>query len=349
MKKSRLALACSVFALAGGMLSVQAQAAEDGLTPYASIKMAAESVHPDKQNFGNYDSARDAYSKFGLNANYTLTGNTTLFGQIEVPFDTVNLSTHDPYDQDEPLNTAYVGLSGDWGTVTVGQQWMPYYNVIAYPVDMFSSYYSGFGTYTVFRVRETISYVSPTFNGFTFSAGYTTADGNRKSTMRLNDHRIQATASYTTGDTTIAIGVDDAGNDPNNYVYKSTRVYGASLAHTYGDWYFGAKYEYVDSDNGYGTTVPIYEDGNQAISLFTSYTFGKNTAKLLLANVDNYGETVVHTGIDHQFSKKLKLFAEIYYEEETAATTTRHGGMNDIDWTGSGGTVYMVGFHYDIL
>ena len=41
--------------------------------------------------------------------------------------------------------------------------WMPYYNAIAYPVDMFSSYYSGFATYTTFRQGDTISYYTPSF------------------------------------------------------------------------------------------------------------------------------------------------------------------------------------------
>jgi predicted porin len=351
MHKSRLALTCSVFALASSLLPLQAQATENGITPYASLKMAVESVQPDNETaYKNYESARDAYSKFGLNGHYNINDATAVFAQVEVPFDSVNLSTHDPYDQDEPLNTAYVGLSGNWGTVTLGQQWMPYYNVIAAPVDMFSSYYSGFGTYTVFRVRETISYVSPTWNGFTFSGGYTSPDGNERSTMRLHGRRIQATASYATGDTTVAIGVDDAGSDPyGGYAYNHTRVYGASLAQTFGDFYLGAKYEYVRSDNRFGTGVPIYENGNQAISLFTSYTFGKNTAKLLLANVDNYGESIVHMGLDHQFTKKLKFFAEFYYEEDTAAMTQRKDGMAGIDWGGQGGKVFMAGFHYDIL
>ena len=352
MQKSQHTLMCSIFALGWSFLPLPGKAATiNGITPYASLRMQVESVHPNgTTQHERYESLRDAYSRFGLKGHYNLSNNTAFIGQLEIPFDSANFAIRDPYDQGgsgrshgERLRLAYVGMSNSaLGTLTLGQQWMPYYNAIAAPVDMFSSYYSGFATYTVFRVRETIAYVSPSWNGVSFSAGYSTSDGNEKSTSRINDHRIQATASYTTGDTTVALGVDDRGNKDS----EKSRIYGASLAQKFGDWYFSAKYERFETDNH--TSNSFSSNGNQAVNLFGSYTFGKNTAKLMLAKVKNYGDNIIHMGFDHQFNKDLKFFAEYYYEDSPAALSKRRCGMGDIDWNGSGGKAFMVGFRYDI-
>lgn len=347
MQKSKLALTGSILALAGTLLlPLQAHATENGITPSATLRMAAEAVRPDNTAaMGNYGSVRDAYSSFGLDGHYNINGSTAVFAQINVPFDSANLSTHDPFDQEEGLNTAYVGVSSDYGTLMLGQQWMPYYNAVAVQVDMFSSYYTGFATYSVFRLRDTVGYVSPTWDGLTLSASYSAADGNKRSLSRIDDRRIQAAATYTTGDTTFAVGYDDHGADgwTND---ENIKLYGASVGHTMGDFYFGAKYEYISSGITDGTYAT---DGDQAVNLFGSYTFGKNTAKLMWANVDGYGENVVHVGLDHQLTKKLKLFAEFYYEEETAAITAKKGGMGDSPSGVDGGKVFLVGFHYNFL
>lgn len=45
--------------------------------------------------------------------------------------------------------------------------------------------------------------------------------------------------------------------------------------------------------------------------------------KLMLANVENYGEIIVHLSIDHLLQDHLKIFAEYYRESESAALTPR--------------------------
>ena len=45
----------------------------------------------------------------------------------------------DPYDQDEPISHRQRWREGTLGALTYGQQWMPYYNAVAAPVDMFST------------------------------------------------------------------------------------------------------------------------------------------------------------------------------------------------------------------
>lgn len=316
---------------------------------YGSLRTHVEAVRPDRQDrLGAYTSVRDAYSRLGAKVDYPLDDQLALIGQVEVAVDSGNLRLRDPYDQGdasrpdgERLRLARVGLSGDFGSITYGQQWMPYYNAIASPVDRFSSYYSGYATYTVFRVARTLAYSTPELGGFSLSAAYAGREGNKRSTSRIDDRRWQATASYALGDTRFALGIDDRGNA----AYGRNRLYGLSASHQAGKVYLAVKYEIFDTGNAQNAAFSA--DGNQAINLFGSYALERNTIKLMLAKVENYGDYIVHLGIDHRLSKDFKLFAEYYRETETAAISSRRRGLGDVDARISGGHVFAAGLRYD--
>jgi predicted porin len=139
---------------------------------YGSARVHAESVRPDDTSvLDSYTGIRDAYSRIGFKADYAIGDSMELLGHLELPLDLANKAVQDPWDQDEDIRVAQIGLRGDFGSVSYGQMWLPYYNAIAYPVDMFSSYYSGFATYTAFRRGDTIAYYSPGFSGFLFRNG----------------------------------------------------------------------------------------------------------------------------------------------------------------------------------
>ena len=106
--------------------------------------------------------------------------NEVLNAKLELPLDIPNKAVQDPWNQDEDIRIAKVGLKGRFGNVAVGQMWMPYYNAIAYPVDMFSSYYSGFATFTSFRKDGTVAYYTPSFAGFSAAASYSSEAGAAK-------------------------------------------------------------------------------------------------------------------------------------------------------------------------
>ena len=309
---------------------------------YGSLRMQAERVSPDRRDrLGAYTSLRDAYSRLGVNIDYPLDPTLALLGQLELPVDSANLRLRDPYDQDEHLRIARVGLRGRFGTVTYGQQWMPYYNAIAAPVDMFSTYYSGFATYTVFRVARTLAYQTPEVNGFSVAGAYAGSSGNRASTSRIDARRWQAAATYTRGDTRIAVGIDDRGNAG----YGRNRLYGLSASHQFGNLYLALKYELFDTGNR--RPGAFSTDGNRAVNLFGSYVLGKTTIKMMAARLENYGGNIVHVGVDYALSDKHTVFAELYREADTAALTARRGGLADIDAGTGGGRALVVGLRYD--
>lgn len=326
-------------------------AAQDlpGVDFYGSLRTQAETVVPDRDDrLDSYVGVRDAYSRVGVRIDRPLGGELALTGQLELPVDTANFRMRDPYDQGdanrphgERIRLAQIGLRGRFGAISYGQQWMPYYNAIAAPVDMFSTYYSGFATYTVFRVSQTLSYSTPEVAGLSFSAGYAGSGGNARSTSRIDAPRRQFTAAYRFGDTRIAAGLDDRGDAG----YGRNRLYGLSASHQAGPLYLALKLERFDTGNR--ERGSFSSDGNQAINLFGSYAMGATTFKLMLANVENYGDDIVHLGIDHQVSDALKVFAEYYREGATSVLTPRRGGLDDFDASISGGQALAVGLRYD--
>ena len=305
---------------------------------YGSLRVHGESVHPDDTTtMDSYTGFRDAYSRLGVKASHGFGEDITGYAQLELPIDVPNLEVQDPWDQDEDIRIAKFGLKGRYGNVAIGQMWLPYYNAIAYPVDMFSSYYSGFATYTTFRKDKTLAYYSPTFEGFSGSIGYSLNNGAIEANGDEDD-RFQATLSYDFGDLTLSGGLDNLGG------VNDLKIWGGSAAWQATDEiYIGAKFEVHDSDidSGYGA------EGDTATNLFGSYSLGKNTFKLMLADIDNYGETILHLGWDYQYRDDLKFFAEYYNEQETAAITEKNGGRNETCWDCSGGQVVTAGLRFD--
>ena len=326
-------------------------AAQDipGVDFYGSLRTQAEAVRPDRREYlGAYVSLRDAYSRVGIKLDRPLGGELALTGQLELPVDSANLRMRDPYDQGdaarphgERIRLAQLGLRGRFGAISYGQQWMPYYNAIAAPVDMFSTYYSGFATYTVFRVAQTLSYATPEMAGFSLAAGYAGSGGNARSTSRIDAPRRQFTASYRFGDTRLAAGLDERGDAG----YGRNRLFGFSASHQAGPLNLALKLERFDTGNRQRGSFS--SDGNQAINLFGSYVVNATTFKLMLAKVENYGDNIVHLGVDHQVSDKLKLFAEYYRESTTSVLTPRRGGLDDSDAGFKGGQALAVGLRYD--
>ncbi|MFP4684247.1 MAG: porin, partial [Ectothiorhodospira sp.] len=188
--------------------------------------------------------------------------------------------------------------------------------------------------------QDTIAYYSPDMNGFSLGfswsseAGQEDADGD-------DDDRLQLTGSYSFGDTTLAVGMDDRQGEFNE------RSIGASISQDIGNLYLAAKYERYDNDGDFVEEEGFYHDGAHAYNLYAGYTLGKNTFKVMLADVEDYGENVYHLGYDYQMTSDLKLFAEYYSEEGTAAITTERGGLKETAWDADGGQVLAAGVRYD--
>jgi predicted porin len=324
-----------------GMLYVGPTQALD-VNAYGSLRIGVEAVDPDNDNdptnggdFDSYFGLRDAYTRFGIKATQAINEDWSVMGQLEVPFDLANVDMQSPYDDKDHVRIGKLQISGPLGTAWYGHGWLAYYNYIAYPVDYFSSYYSGWATFTTFRRQETFYYATPSFNGF--QAAFTTTDDNGGAT----DYRDQYVLSYSNNGLSLAVGYDDL----NNGGYS---IAGVSASYTTGPWYLAAKYEELDYD------APSVYDGDSVSNLLVQYAVNdKNTIRAMLAEVGwDYGDTVLHLGWDHQYTDNLKVFAEYYQEETTAAISNEKkstflGSASFNDPADSGGKVFTIGLRYD--
>ncbi|MET0581736.1 MAG: porin [Pseudoxanthomonas sp.] len=134
---------------------------------------------------------------------------------------------------------AFVGLAGEFGTVTVGRQYTPYYKTLRDIGDPFGAVSlagrSGNLFTTNTRANNMVEYLSPTFGGvkvdLVYSAGEAPGDSTRNRqtggsvgyakgplTIQLAHHRIEnATATDTTKNTLLS----------GNYKFKPVTVYGS--------------------------------------------------------------------------------------------------------------------------
>ena len=335
-------LTCSLVALSLTTVAQTCLATEVEL--YGSLRIQVESVSPDTAEDEDYAGFRDAYSRVGAKLSHEFKNELSLKAIIELPVDSANVKIQDPWDQENSISdTADIRIakvqvgSPKYGLIWIGKDWMPYYNEIAYPVDNFSSYYSGFATFTTFRLDQTITYLSPDFNSLQFGVAFSHDNGGTQSNGGCDD-RKQATISYMVGNTKLALGVDDIGGADN------LRIFGISLQLALGDVYIGAKYERHQSDIENKTVYG--HDGSIAANLYAQYKKNKHTIKGHIARVDNYGEDIFHVGYDYQLDENIKLFAEYYSEETGAAITTIRGGYVNTFWS-DGGSAVLMGVRYD--
>lgn len=319
-------------AIAGSLVAPTVVVAADPIEFdfYGSLRLQYEAVDPDDAS--SYNGFRDAYSRIGFNANAPLADGIDGFAQLELPLNLAIGEVTIPDNHSEDLRIAKIGVNTDFGTFIYGQDWMPYYNAITFPIDMFSTYYSGFGTFTSFRVSDSVIYYSPDFNGLSFGASFSSDGG-------FDDDRYQLTASYSFGDTVISAGIDDVGGA------EDWRFFGLSLMQTIDNLYIGAKFEYIDSDQD---ADAFGDDGDTAFNLYAGYTLGQTTFKGMVAEVDNFGGTIFHLGVDHDFSDRLTLFAEYYNEDEGAAipAVKARDGDPAVVGTAGGGDAFAIGARY---
>lgn len=340
MKINMKILTCAIsFAIAAAVPTSLLAALE--LESYGSARLQLESVNPDSGvnyqsgDSGSYIGPRDAYSRIGLKLGWQMTDAVKFFGQLEIPLDIANIKVQDPYNDIRDLRIAKIGLDTDRGTLAFGQMWLPFYNAISYKVDRFSSYYSGYATLAQFRAHNVISYYSPDYDGFSFSAGAVMSDRSDRADT-FDDNRYQFTTSYNRNGTDISIGGEHVANDTKE------QLFGAALGQQIEQLYVAVKFEHWNEN---GSEIA------KAINFYADYQVNEYTFKAMIADVEGFGGQILHVGADYQFSKNVKTFVEFYQQESASALSNRKAGgagtPSFADPLQGGGNALAVGFRYD--
>ncbi|MBG6221863.1 MULTISPECIES: porin [unclassified Janthinobacterium] len=109
---------------------------------------------------------------------------------------------------------AYVGLSSKTtGTLTLGQQYTPWYNTLSKVADPFAAGYAGsaknlFPANT--RTSNTVLYTSPNFNGFDADVAYSFGE---KAESNKIDRKIGASVGYSNGPLNARLAYNNTSND----------------------------------------------------------------------------------------------------------------------------------------
>ena len=246
MKKSIIAMAVA------GALAVPAIASADA-TLYGHVMMAVDKAKDQKITIGT---GGNSESRIGLRgtAETGVDGLTAIY-QYEFGV-TTNQTSYEPLEREMGVLTgaqnrntlrtrlAHVGLTGDWGTAVVGTQWAPHYSWVTATTDVMMSSAATVlrSTDVVYRVDNTLAYVSPDLNGLQLAAA---VSGNSANSDKNADF-VHVAAKY--GIAGFSGGLSYIDFNSKDAFEPAKDVTAASLSYETGPFFIGATYSHLRID-----------------------------------------------------------------------------------------------------
>ncbi|MPV85642.1 porin [Ostreibacterium oceani] len=288
MKKSILALAIASASLAG-----VAQA--NNTTLYGSVRMAVE-VTDDGDTTSSH--VRNNSSRWGIRGTDEIGNGLDVFYRYEFAVQA------DTNGGGQSNRLGFVGLKGGFGSVALGSQWSPYYNIVGYN-DIFNGSFSYDRTYLgAFRISNSLIYTTPEMGGFKAQVAliHNGLGGNDDHVDAYNIGLSYANAGIFAGLTYFSTnGLDD-----------ETSLVGAAAGYSNDAFRIGLAAEYGD-------------DGSDANPLNLSlageyYLSDADTLRAIfeVLDTDTDADEQVHValGYQHNFSKRSRVWAEYSYFDE---------------------------------
>ncbi|MDO6563838.1 porin [Amphritea sp. 1_MG-2023] len=308
MKKSLIALAVA------GALTAPMVAQADA-TLYGSLRVQATDADGADLHIG------DNTSRIGIKATSELYSGVTAIAHFETYVSTETGSLDSTYvdvnDSDAVKSKgrlAYVGATGDFGTVTVGRQWIPAYLWTVAKTDIMAAANTetthNYGTGA--RQGNTAAYVTPSFGGFQAAAAIVARNSNGVDAQDTDDN-VDAThlaAQYNMGNFAVAL---------STLQYKGTvdeNINSLGLSYSAGDVYVGLS---VEDDE-------VNRTGDDSIVVLAgSYTMGNTT---LLGSYTDFRDDVAGADqgkryiaeVQQKLGKQAFVFAN-YIEASSDAET----------------------------
>lgn len=290
-----------ILAIAAAIAAPMAASAGDTVL-YGKINNSL--IRTDASGSAHWD-VIDASSRVGIKASEDLGSGLTAVLQIELKLDS---DTGNGLADGGRL--AYVGLAGGFGAVALGQQWTPYYGAVN-KTDIFSipgandHYLSNLD-----RSGDTLSYVSPNIGGVTVKLAAIVDGATDEDGVDAWDGSI----GYKNAGLDVALGIHrDATTDAD--------YWGIGGQYSMGDFAVIGQYESRDNST---------ED--QSWGIGGTATFGSNVAKIVYGNEEtgSNSDATWSLGMDHNFSKRTKVFVE-YHATDIGTDTSAFGvGMQHV-------------------
>jgi predicted porin len=290
MNKSAIALAVAA------ALGVSAAYAETTL--YGSARGSINYVDPDSTNFtdddgdDNYWQLQNNSSRLGVRGSEDLGGGLSAIYQYEFGVNLMD-GSNGGVGGGRPH---VLGLRGGFGTVSIGRQWTPYYNVMGI-TDIFNNSFSFANYKGPFRISSSLMYSSPDFAGLKWEsmANATGFDGGADE-QDIDTHSFglnYANAGFTAGGAYFKDDVD------------GERLWGVALGYGADVWSVAATYNNVDNNDD------LFELDDYMVA--GSYSFGSNIirASWALNDYDEGGDVNFwQVGWQYNFSPRTRLWLE---------------------------------------
>ncbi|RCX33395.1 porin [Thioalbus denitrificans] len=212
---------------------------------------------------------------------------------------------------------AYAGLTGGFGTFAMGRQWTPYYGSVdktdIMQIGGMNDIYLG-----LTRVGNAVAYVTPNFNGLSGKLALVIDNGGAEDVGEDFADWWNASVDYDNGPLSVGLSYLAAQGDVDGALWGLAGKYnfgmfsiigqyedadeeyaGAVTTSSYGDWYAP------------GAVVPA--DDAKAWAIGAEVYLGNNTIRAVYGDLDagDAGEaTSWSLGVEHNFSKRTRIFAE---------------------------------------
>ena len=207
----------------------------------------------------------------------------------------------------EKSRLAYVGLSGDWGKLTVGRNWWPSYFAVWGATDWGDAHAIGTGNFSGNRTGDQIRYDSPNMSGFTANVAMVVSGEGQAS----NEDAIdvwEIVGQYKNGP--IALGAtyrnDQRDTATCGATCRDTDVWGISGSYKFENFKVVGMYGNSDPSGG-GAETDVFQVGLEA-------SFDNNTVHVAYRNsdTDSGGAEVDdwEVGVRHFLSKETRVFVE---------------------------------------
>ncbi|MCW8090385.1 porin [Alteromonas sp. ASW11-130] len=287
-----------------GMSSVYA----DSLSVYGKVNVSGQMSD---EGEGSYTELKSNASRFGVKGDYKLTENLEAVYLLEWQVDVADASGSDNLKS----RNQYVGLKGDFGTVLVGRR-DTVLKDLSKPADMFNDYEGDLKALWKGenRMSNSVTYISPTFSGFTGSVTYIAEDEVEGSdgvsaALSFGDKKLKKSNLYAA----VAIDSEVKGYDAQRAIVhakfddwtvggilhnqeavvdgKSENGFTLSTSYSFNDWKFKAQHQTLEDDS--------------STSIGADYKLAKNTKAYVwytdAALENSEDKNWLGVGLEHKF------------------------------------------------
>lgn len=335
MKKSLIALAIA------SAVSAPAFAATANVDVYGRMAFSVDYADTNDLVGDGADAVtgRDNVSRFGIKGTEDLGNGLAAIWQVEMA-----LEANSGSGRDSSLRNTFIGLSSkSLGTVIMGRHDTPY-KLATGSLDIFADTAGDYNTIigttasgTIYDERATqiVSYLSPTWTGFSFAAAYMETKRNENATLPANQDNEQGYSvmgKYVNGPLFASLAYETSAGSQNgsSSTTDETEAFKAGLGVKLGALQLGAVYEMIDSDESRSADErdAYYVNAMYSIGAFdlkAAYGMaqdGEGNVALPGALGDASTEFDYYVvGVDYNLSKRTKLFG-LYTSLANGANTS---------------------------